>query len=283
MRPDEIRNIQRMIDSSLESVHSALPGKVVSFSEEKQTSTIRVTVFQPFNSGASAYPELEDVKVFMPFAGGYSLTLPVAAGDACLVLFSERDLQAWMTRAAEGLPESKRRFSLSDGLAIVGFPPDTAPISSYAMDGLEIRNSDRTDRITVRDSGQVEIVSKNEVLINCQVATVTAAVSSACTAPVVTVNASTSSSCNSPLITLNGAVTNVTGALNVTGLTTLTGGVVIGGTATGLGGAPITIDAPIASSEAISTTADVTAGSTSLAGHQHNETGDGGGTTTPPI
>ena len=60
-------------------------------------------------------PLLRDVPVFMP------VPFEVHEGDACLVIFADRDIDAWFESGEAEVPPSSRMHSLSDGFAFVGF------------------------------------------------------------------------------------------------------------------------------------------------------------------
>ena len=104
LTPQDIAALKREVLSSL---HCALPGNVVSFDGDTQTAVIRPAV--------KNMPLLRDVPVFMP------VSLDVSPGDACLVIFADRDIDAWLESGEEEEPASGRMHSLSDGFAFVGF------------------------------------------------------------------------------------------------------------------------------------------------------------------
>ena len=93
------------------SLHCALPGNVVSFDAETRRAEIQPAV----KVGSMAYPILADVPVFMP------VPFEVRPGDACLVVFSDVDIDRWLETGEAAVPGSARRHSLSDGFAFVGF------------------------------------------------------------------------------------------------------------------------------------------------------------------
>ena len=93
------------------SLHCALPGTVVSFDAETRTAEIQPAV----KLGSMAYPVLSDVPVFMP------VPFDVSPGDACLVVFADINIDAWLASGEPSFPESPRQHSLSDGFAFVGF------------------------------------------------------------------------------------------------------------------------------------------------------------------
>ena len=142
-RQEELQALKRNI---FESLHCALPGIVVSFDAESQTAVIRPAVvrevvrqgrfsrsrdgtarsdstfLQPSSATGGGWrnalvplPLLRDVPVFMP------VPFEVNPGDACLVIFADRDIDAWFETGEAEVPSSGRMHSLSDGFAFVGF------------------------------------------------------------------------------------------------------------------------------------------------------------------
>ena len=106
--PQEREALKQEIFSSL---HCALPGTVISFDSEKQTAEIQPAV----KLGSMLFPVLADVPVFMP------VPFEVNPGDACLVVFADLDIDAWVESGEASEPRSARKHSLSDGFAFVGW------------------------------------------------------------------------------------------------------------------------------------------------------------------
>ena len=129
-RQEELQALKREI---LESLHCALPGIVESYDSETQTAIIRPAVKHRLvssraeRSGAEGSPSsvslplLRDVPVFMP------VPFDIHPGDACLVIFADRDIDAWFGTGEAEVPPSGRMHSLSDGFAFVGFRPRVIP------------------------------------------------------------------------------------------------------------------------------------------------------------
>ena len=93
------------------SLHCALPGKIISFDRNTQTAEIQPAV----KLGSLSYPPLSGVPVFMP------MPFAIRPGDACLVVFADIDIDAWLSSGEAEEPLSARRHSLSDGFVFVGF------------------------------------------------------------------------------------------------------------------------------------------------------------------
>ena len=129
-RQEELQALKQEI---FESLHCALPGIVESYDSETQTAIIRPAVKHRLvssraeRSGAEGSPSsvslplLRDVPVFMP------VPFDIHPGDACLVVFADRDIDAWFETGEAEVPPSGRMHSLSDGFAFVGFRPRVIP------------------------------------------------------------------------------------------------------------------------------------------------------------
>ena len=108
-RHAELRALKQEI---FESLHCALPGIVESFDPESQTAVIRPAVK---SCSGLELPLFRDVPVHMP------VSFDVSAGDHCLVVFADSDIDAWVNSGEVSEPGSDRMHSLSDGFAFVGF------------------------------------------------------------------------------------------------------------------------------------------------------------------
>lgn len=121
-------------------------GVVDSFDASKGTAVVRVAALRqvPVAQGgqtsfvAKPFPLLTDVPVFLPSGGTGYLAFPVAAGDPCLLLFSDRDQDAFWSTGTVVEPASARMHDLSDGLAIVGFRTAASPLAGWPTDRVKL-------------------------------------------------------------------------------------------------------------------------------------------------
>lgn len=141
-------------------------GTVESFDADKQTASVkinarRVVYDKPQTENGVLqqqprildYPLLTDVPVFVASGGRARLTLPIAAGDTCLVLFNDRDLDAWWSSGVVAAPNSSRMHSLSDGLALVGFRSLANKFEDYSATDAELRFGDAV--VSIKPDGSV--------------------------------------------------------------------------------------------------------------------------------
>lgn len=77
------------------------------------------------------YPQAIDCPVIV-FGGGNGLsTMPIAAGDECLILFNDRDINNWFSGSPSGAVATSRLHSFSDGLILVGVRSLANVIANY--------------------------------------------------------------------------------------------------------------------------------------------------------
>lgn len=105
--------------------------KVEKVTPTEQTIEASIQIKRLASDGTStAYPILVDVPYMVLQGGGAYIDMPIAAGDYCLILFNDRNIDSWWSTANVADPPSKRKHSLSDGFAIVGFNPKTAVLDN---------------------------------------------------------------------------------------------------------------------------------------------------------
>jgi hypothetical protein len=125
-RYNDPEEVQRMALAALSAeLWSALPGIIQSYNAVAGTVTvlpsIRSNVAQPDGSSVDTeLPLLLDVPVCFMGGGGCVLTLPLAKGDECLVIFADRCIDGWFQLGGVQTQTDQRLHDLSDGFAIVG-------------------------------------------------------------------------------------------------------------------------------------------------------------------
>jgi hypothetical protein len=197
-------------EEMLQDLNTMYPGTIVSFDPLEQTAVVRMALEQYYTGidTAERYedaqrPLLTDVPVHFPQCKGFNITMPVGEGDSCLLVFAQRGIGHWLYDNKEvagrdevtGWPEKEhmQQFELSSTLCIVGFNPIPKAIADFNPLDLEIRNADRTQRITLLADGRIDVSTTNDVTVttptivnvNCTAAVVTAATSITLATPLV--------------------------------------------------------------------------------------------------
>lgn len=149
-----LKNLEAGVKSGL---RVSLPAIVTSFDKEKQTISCIPAIRELVNINGKAefktLPELKDVPINIPRAGGWSITLPIKEGDECQVIFQDLCIDGWWFRGGIQNWNDLRRHDLSDAIAI--FSPYSQPnvLSSYSTEGLEIRSDDGKTKLTLTSEG----------------------------------------------------------------------------------------------------------------------------------
>lgn len=87
---------------------------------------------------------------FFPFGGGAYLTMPIQAGDTCIVLFNDREIDNWWVNGGVQTPTSRRTHDISDAFALVGIRNVRNALDDYIANGARLAFS-ANSRITLTD------------------------------------------------------------------------------------------------------------------------------------
>lgn len=159
-------SVSFLIDTSLKDVNTCLPAIVLKFDKKTKTCMIQPSIKRRFKDGRSRnLPIINNVPVLYPKSGDKFIYFPLNKNDKVILLFSQRALEEWKEK--DGIVEagSKRKFDLSDALAIpAGYNSRDVPEESLKQDGIEITNKE--SYLGIKDSGEIEIKTKNDLVLN---------------------------------------------------------------------------------------------------------------------
>lgn len=122
--------VRDMIRSGTRNIHTAIPGKVISY----DAGTNRASV-QPFGNfkvedgSRFPYPVIYNVPVIFPtgMSGAAGVTFPICAGDGCLLVFSEVNLDDFLSG---GDSDDLRMHSMNDAICIPGLYSSGATVGA---------------------------------------------------------------------------------------------------------------------------------------------------------
>lgn len=119
--PNETKTvIKGWIDEGNKNLHTALPGRVLSYDAGSNRASVQPTGNFKSNDGRSiAYPAIHSVPVVFPLGmgGKAGMTFPLSSGDFCLLIFAESQLDDFLTG---GDSDDPRSHSLNDAVCIPG-------------------------------------------------------------------------------------------------------------------------------------------------------------------
>ena len=161
----------------MDKARTSYPGKIKTFDPDSQTSTVQIARERYVDNLVSLNnreesPILVSVPVHFPQGGGYQLTFPIAEGDNCLVMFAERGCSHWLNSDsmsigtyASGFPKADfyRKYDVNDSFALVGFNSIPKAIPAFQPGSVELRNTARTQRVTLIPGGLMEVRTEDTV------------------------------------------------------------------------------------------------------------------------
>lgn len=123
-------------DGLLYTINCAKPGIVQSFNSTKRTAEVAVAFKRVLATGEiTSIPVLVDCPVFTLQGGKAALTVPIVKGDECLLLFADRNIDAWYENGGQAAPYDNRAHDLSDGIALVGLNSLANPLPTPIVAG----------------------------------------------------------------------------------------------------------------------------------------------------
>ena len=174
---DESEQQKRSLENTLANARMAMPGGIVDFDSEKQTATVQPSIKERINGEWEQLPQLLDVPVVFPRAGGYCLTFPVKEGDACLIIFSDMCIDSWWQSGGIQTQLEMRRHDLSDAIAILGITSVPKAVKNYSEISVQLRNEEQDsyfeitneNAINIKSSGAIYIESKDSITMQAPV------------------------------------------------------------------------------------------------------------------
>ena len=155
------------------ALHTAFPGIIEEYNAETRRARVRMALRQVLTDGTeSEKAPAVNVPVIFPAGGGFSLELPLAAGDCVWLMVSERGLSEFKTLFDLATPDTSRYFSEADVVAIAGFgplaitPATTTGAALQSVDGLHSVRIEE-DRVEVHSGSESVIFREAEVVIQC--------------------------------------------------------------------------------------------------------------------
>jgi hypothetical protein len=153
-------------------------GQIQSFDGTKKTARVQILFKRiiPDTSTASGtriqeYPVLVDCPVLTLQGGTGGIQFPITAGDQCLLLFADRNIDAWFQTGSAQAPFDGRCHDLSDGLCIVGLNALTSSLPNYSATLAKVFNG--TGFITISPAGVVTIGNGSTSLLMLLVGLIT--------------------------------------------------------------------------------------------------------------
>ena len=113
--------IKIMVDALLSEVNTCLPGQIETYDPTTKKASVKPLLKRVLNNGNELVrPVINNVPVVFPSSSNSIISVPLAKGDGCLIVFSMRSLDDWLSKGGDVAPDDPRKFDLSDAVCIPG-------------------------------------------------------------------------------------------------------------------------------------------------------------------
>jgi hypothetical protein len=161
--PSLAKLIETAIDSKLVDVHTAMPGVIQSYDPDTQTCDVQPSFKRKFigDNVAVLLPVITNVPVCWPRAGNCFIHMPLKKDDNVLIVFSERNIGAWLKYGGVADPKDVRKHHLSDAVVIPGMSPKISPLVVAEADKEKLVIVNDNSKIALSTDGEIKIGNRN--------------------------------------------------------------------------------------------------------------------------
>jgi len=142
------------IEAAQSDLHTCCPCTVTAVDGRTVTVTPGINRYVPDGAGnliSEPLPQLKDVPIGDQMANGMLISLPVAAGDTGMLIFSERPLGAWRATGQQGDPGDVGMHTLDGAIFVPMLQPDAKVAKSASATNLVIgSDTNQAARIVIQ-------------------------------------------------------------------------------------------------------------------------------------
>ena len=147
----------RASDAICRRIRCALPGIVVSFDATRQVVSVLPAIKEHVNGDDVPLPQLDDVPILLPRCGLGALTMPVQAGDECLLIFNDLCIDSWWQSGGVQSRMLPWRHQIGDAVALIGIWSQPNKLQGWSTNSIQLRN--------IAGSSYIELAGNNINLV----------------------------------------------------------------------------------------------------------------------
>jgi hypothetical protein len=169
---ESITELLRFVfEQQFKGIYTTLPGIIKSYNPTTKRAAVQPALTRVLTNGEELpLPVVQNVPVCFPTGGGFSILFPVAVGDTCIMLFSQRGIDNFKVTFEQERPD-EGLLDLNDAIAIMGFGPLT--VTPASASGASLQSDDGANSIVV-ENGKITMTAENEIELNTPLLTVNA-------------------------------------------------------------------------------------------------------------
>lgn len=159
--------MQAVYDRVMSDLRVCLPARIDSYDPVLRKATVTPLLKRSYLDGQSQdMPAITGVPVIMPCTARAGLDLPVATGDGCLLVFSDRSIDRWLYQGGSVEPDDRRKHDISDAIAIIGLKPFSQPEIDPNTTDVRLRHG--LAKVTLNPDGRLDIGNSATTMLTIQ-------------------------------------------------------------------------------------------------------------------
>ncbi len=139
-------------------------GKILEFDPATQTCSIQLMQIKQFNNQQITPTILTQVPLIIYGSGGGHITMPDPTGTICILLFMDRNIDAFLETEAPYVPETTRMHDFTDCIALTTFKTLANPLTEYDKKAVTIMNEEIIEE--VKQKSFIKIYSQQILMQN---------------------------------------------------------------------------------------------------------------------
>lgn len=168
MLQEVTQEVKNTITELLQGVHTAIPGKIVSYNPAKcEAEILPYGKFKKPNGDYLDFPQLNHIPILFPQSCGqaFMMIYPVNPGDECLILVQEQTLDTWRSAGAQS--DIDLRFDLTNAVALMGMFAKPQPLGKEAQDDNKLIIQKDDHRLHIKPEEMLlQFSDENNILMN---------------------------------------------------------------------------------------------------------------------
>lgn len=152
--------IKRVFDNRILDLHTSMPAKIVEYNKDKCNATVKPVLKKKFFDGDELEIQvITNVPIVFPRTNRGSISFPLEKDDGVLLVFSERAMEYWLNKGEITIPGDRRKFDLTDAIAIPGLFPFSTSTKIQSDNNFEIHFNNAS--IIINSNNKVDINNGN--------------------------------------------------------------------------------------------------------------------------
>lgn len=141
-QPTLLQSLRYMKNNIFSNINCHNIGRILEFDPQTQTATIELMQVKQFNNNLYNPAPLTNVPLIIYGAGGGHITLPDPTDTICLLLFMDRNIDAFLETGEMYVPETNRMHDFTDCIALTTFKTLANPLTEYDEKAVSIMNEE---------------------------------------------------------------------------------------------------------------------------------------------